>query len=84
MSDRTYLGGMLTGTFSEYYAADGTIKGDGYGGKWRAADNSMCFQYGTDPESCWQLKINGEAVTLFKDGKVDGSGVVVEGNPNNY
>lgn len=84
MSERTYLGGMLTGTFAEFYAADGTIKGDGYGGKWRVAENEMCFQYGTDPEGCWQLKIEGDAVTLFKDGKVDGSGVTVPGNPNNF
>ncbi|WP_162933039.1 hypothetical protein [Roseovarius sp. EL26] len=84
MSDHTYLGGMLTGTFSEYYAADGSIKGDGYGGKWKATDHGMCFQYGTDPENCWDLKISGNAVTLYKDGAVDGSGVVVSGNPNNY
>lgn len=84
MSDHTYQGGMLSGAFTEYYAPDGTIKGDGYTGNWKATDNGMCFQYGTDPENCWDLKIEGAAVTLFKDGKVDGSGVVVKGNTNNY
>ncbi|MEM1005052.1 MAG: hypothetical protein AAF496_04635 [Pseudomonadota bacterium] len=84
MSDHTYQGGMLSGAFTEYYAADGTIKGDGYTGVWTATDNGMCFQYGTDPKNCWDLKIDGAAVTLYKDGKVDGAGVVVPGNPNEY
>ena len=84
MSDHTYQGGMLSGAFTEYYAPDGTIKGDGYTGVWKATDHGMCFQYGTDPENCWNLKIDGAAVTLFKDGEVDGSGVVVKGNPNAY
>jgi len=84
MADHTYQGGMLSGAFTEYYAPDGTIKGDGYSGVWTATDKGMCFQYGTDPENCWNLKIEGAAVTLFKDGKVDGSGVVVKGNPNGF
>lgn len=84
MSDHTYQGGMLSGAFTEYYAPDGTIKGDGYTGSWEATDNGMCFQYGADPKNCWNLKIDGAAVTLFKDGEVDGSGVVVKGNSNNF
>lgn len=84
MSDHAYQGGMLTGAFSEFYAADGAIKGDGYNGKWRATDNGMCFQYGTDPENCWDLKIDGNVVTLYKDGAVDGAGVLVKGNPNGF
>ena len=84
MSDHTYQGGMLSGAFTEYYAPDGTIKGDGYSGAWEATDNGMCFQYGTDPQNCWDLKIDGAAVTLYKDGKVDGAGVVVKGNPNEF
>ncbi|EEE37307.1 hypothetical protein RKLH11_1143 [Rhodobacteraceae bacterium KLH11] len=84
MGDHTYQGGMLTGSFSEYYAADGTIKGDGYTGTWRATDEGMCFAYGTDPENCWNLKIDGNVVTLFKDSAVDGAGVIVKGNPNSY
>ncbi|WP_170769651.1 hypothetical protein [Ruegeria lacuscaerulensis] len=84
MAGHTYAGGMLSGAFTEYYAADGTIKGEGYTGKWEATDSGMCFQYGTDPKNCWELKIDGVAVTLFKDGKIDGSGVVVEGNTNGF
>lgn len=84
MADHTYAGGMLSGAFTEYYAADGTIKGEGYTGKWEATDNGMCFQYGDDPKNCWDLKIDGAAVTLVKDGKIDGSGVVVKGNTNGF
>lgn len=84
MGDHTYQGGMLTGAFSEFYAADGAIKGDGYSGTWRATDSGMCFAYGTDPENCWDLKIEDNVVTLYKDGAVDGAGVIVKGNLNNY
>ena len=84
MSDHTYQGGMLSGAFSEFYAQDGTIKGDGYSGTWRATDDGMCFKYGTDPENCWDLKIEENVVTLFKDGAVDGAGVIVPGNPNSF
>jgi len=84
VSDRTYQGSMTANAFAEYYASDGTIKGDGYNGKWRTEDNTMCFQYGDDAEKCWNVIINGPAMTLIKDGKVDGSGMLVDGNPHNY
>lgn len=84
VSDRTYQGSMTEAQFAEYYAADGTIRGDGYSGKWRTEDNTMCFQYGDKPENCWNVIINGPALTLVKDGAVDGSGMLVEGNPHNF
>ena len=70
--------------FAEYYASDGTIKGKGYSGKWRVADGSMCFQYGDKPEKCWDVRIEGPSMTMFRDGEVDGNGMLVDGNPNKF
>jgi len=84
VSDHTYQGSMTDVSFAEYYQADGNIKGKGYTGKWRVEENTMCFQYGDNPEKCWQVELNGPAMTLYKDGKVDGSGMLVSGNPNEF
>ena len=84
VSGKSLQGSMLKDTFAEYYAPDGSIKGKGNTGKWRVSNNAMCFQYGDKPEGCWQLELNGPALTLYKDGKVDGNGILVEGNPHNF
>lgn len=84
VSGKTYQGSMLKDSFVEYYDADGSIKGKGYSGTWRATDQAMCFTYGDNPEVCWGLEINGPAVTLYKDGKVDGTGILIDGNPNKF
>jgi len=84
VGDRTYQGSMTADAFAEYYAADGVIRGDGYTGQWRAMDDALCFQYDEAEESCWDVVINGPAMTLYKDGEVDGSGMLVDGNPNGF
>ena len=70
--------------YTEYYAADGTIKGDGYTGTWRVIKDEMCFKYGDDPENCWAVEVTGQEVAWVKDGKVDGTGTIMSGNPNNF
>ena len=81
----TVQGSMIaTGAYTEFYGADGVIKGKDYTGKWRVNGDAMCFQYGSDPENCWQVRLDGDQVTWVKDGKDDGAGTLVEGNPNNY
>lgn len=84
VSNRTYQGSMTADAFAEFYAEDGTIKGDGYTGKWRAEEDTMCFQYGENSEECWGVIINGPSMTLLKDGKVDGSGMLIDGNPLDF
>jgi len=84
ISDRTYQGSMTDNAFAEYYSADGIIKGKGYTGKWRTEDDTMCFQYGDSAENCWTVLINGPALTLVKEGEVDGSGMLVDGNPHGF
>lgn len=81
----TVQGSMLSGSkYTEYYAEDGMIRGDGYTGTWRVVENQMCFKYGEDPEYCWSVEIEGEDVTWIADGKKDGTGTIVIGNPNNF
>lgn len=86
VSDHTYQGSMsVAGSgFAEYYAPDGSIKADGYSGAWRAEDGAMCFQYGDKPESCFEVKFHGPSMEMYKDGKLDGNGMLIEGNPNNF
>jgi len=73
-----------TGAYAEFYQPDGIIKGDGYTGTWKIDGDSMCFQYGSDPKSCWEVTKEGSAIQWIKDGKVEGTGTVEPGNPNNY
>ncbi|HXV25447.1 MAG TPA: hypothetical protein VED46_14445 [Alphaproteobacteria bacterium] len=73
-----------SGAYSEFYQADGTIKGKDYTGAWSIEGDAMCFQYGTDPKSCWQVLGEGNQVQWVKDGNVEGTGTVVTGNPNNF
>lgn len=85
ISGNTVQGSMIaSGAYTEFYGADGVIKGKDYTGKWRVNGDTMCFQYGQDPEACWQVKLDGDQVTWVKDGKDDGTGTIVKGNPNNF
>ena len=85
IAGNTVQGAMeASGPYAEFYAADGTIKGQGYGGAWTVEGDAMCFQYGTDPKTCWQVEIAGDQVTWIQDGKAQGTGTVVAGNPNNF
>ena len=85
LSGNTVQGSMIaSGVYTEFYGADGMIKGKDYTGKWRITGDTMCFQYGQDPEACWQVRLDGDKVTWIKDGKEDGTGTIVKGNPNNF
>jgi hypothetical protein len=85
VAGNTVQGAMVaTGPYAEFYQADGKIKGKDYTGAWSIDGDKMCFQYGSDPKSCWQVGRDGDAVQWIKDGKVDGTGTVVKGNPNNF
>ncbi len=81
----TVQGAMeATGDYSEFYAGDGTIRGNGYTGAWTVEGDTMCFQYGSDPKSCWQVGREGDQLQWIKDGRVEGTGTIVAGNPNNF
>ena len=84
IAGNTVQGDMGGTAYAEYYAADGTIKGKDYAGAWSIEGDAMCFQYGSDPKSCWQVEIEGNQVNWLKDGKSEGTGTIVAGNPNNF
>ncbi len=84
IAGNTVQGSMVdAGAYTEFYGTDGTIQGDGYTGAWSIADNQMCFDYG-EGTNCWSVRIAGENVTWVKDGKDDGTGTIVAGNPNGF
>ena len=86
VSDHTYQGSMSAAgsVFAEFYAADGSIKADGYTGKWRADDGTMCFQYGDKPERCFGVELQGPSMVMLKDGEIDGNGMLIPGNVNGF
>lgn len=84
IAGNTVQGNMLAaGAYTEFYQADGVIKGADYTGKWSVKDDQMCFDYG-EGASCWSVQLKADAVTWIKDGVEDGTGTIVAGNPNNY
>ena len=63
LSGNTVQGSMSDeGPYTEFYAADGTIKAADYTGKWMAEGEGMCFFYGEDWD-CWGVRLNGTSVT---------------------
>lgn len=84
VAGKTVEGSMLaTGPYAEFYAADGTIRGDGYTAAWSVDGDTMCFDYGEGP-GCWSVGQAGDEVLWIEDGEVVGTGRVVEGNPNAF
>jgi hypothetical protein len=85
ISGNTVEGSMsASGAYTEFYAADGTIKGKDYAGNWSIDGDKMCFAYGTDPTTCWAVQISGDQVTWVGDGGPEGTGTIRAGNPNSF
>ena len=84
ISGNTVQGSMSSsGAYTEFYAADGRIGGDGYSGEWSVEGDRMCFDYGQGPD-CWGVRIEGDMVTWVQDGEALGTGTIVPGNPNDF
>ncbi|MBZ8119229.1 hypothetical protein KUD11_11300 [Roseovarius sp. LXJ103] len=84
ISGNTVQGSMVeSGAYTEFYDADGTIKGADYTGTWSVENDQMCFAYGEAP-ACWSVHIEGDMVTWINDGNEDGTGTLVPGNPNEF
>ncbi len=81
----TVQGSMVSsGVYTEFYAEDGEIRGDGYQGAWSVRDDTMCFDYGEYPEACWQVRVYGDQVTWVQDGQDLGAGTIIKGNVNAF
>lgn len=84
VSDATVQGAMdASGAYTEFYAADGTIRGSDYTGAWSVEGDTMCFDYGEGPD-CWSVGLTGDQVRWIKDGAVLGTGTRLDGNPNGF
>lgn len=85
VSGNTVEGSMMASCpYAEFYAADGMIKGDGYGGEWMIEGDTMCFSYGGESAGCWNVMMDGETLHWVMDGEVAGDGMVKPGNTNNF
>lgn len=85
VSGNTVEGSMVdSGRYAEFYAEDGTIRGEGYTGSWTVEADTMCFKYGDDPADCWSVGGGSDEVLWMKDGEVRGTGAVRPGNPNEF
>lgn len=85
ISGNTVQGSMTaSGAYTEFYDASGTIKGSGYTGSWTVEGDKMCFKYGEDPATCWNVRIAGDQVTWINNGVEEGTGTIVAGNPNAF
>lgn len=85
IADSTVQGNMdASGPYAEYYAPDGTIRGNGYAGRWSVEGDAMCFAYQGTPKQCWNVEINGDQVRWIKDGASQGTGTIVRGNANGF
>lgn len=85
IAGNTVQGSMTTsGAYTEFYAADGAIKGKDYAGTWTTEGDKMCFAYGTDPATCFGVRIAGDQVTWVGATGDEGTGTILPGNPNNW
>lgn len=85
LTGNTVMGSMAaSGAYTELYAADGTIRAVDYSASWAIVDNAMCFVYGESPAICWNVRLQGDQVTWVFKGDVEGTGTILQGNPNNW
>jgi hypothetical protein len=85
VSDNTVQGSMTSsGVYTEFYAADGTIKGQDYQGQWTVVDDTMCFAYGEDDPTCFEVRLDGDQITWVEDGADTGTGTILPSNPNDF
>ena len=81
----TVQGSMdAAGKYTEFYAKDGTVRGKDYQAKWSIEGDTMCWVYAGQPKDCWRAAIKGDSIKWVKDGKVQGTGTIVQGNSNRY
>lgn len=85
ITGNTVQGSMdSSGAYTEFYAEDGTAWGKDYKAVWSVEGDTMCWVYDGSPKDCWNVEIAGDQVKWVKEGKAQGTGTIVKGNPNNF
>ena len=81
----TVMGNMAaSGAYNEFYAPDGAIRAADYQGAWSIVGSQMCFVYGDNPGTCWAVRITADQVSWVVDGRDEGGGTILPGNPNGW
>ena len=85
ISGNTVQGNMdSSGPYAEHYGADGVVHGKDYKAKWSVEADTMGWVYEGTPKDCWGAEIAGDQVKWVKDGKAQGTGTILPGNPNKF
>ena len=85
ISGNTVQGNMdSSGPYAEHYGADGVVHGKDYKAKWSVEADTMCWVYDGTPKDCWAVEIAGDQVKWLKNGKAQGTGTILPGNPNKF
>ena len=85
VTGNTVQGAMSDATaYTEFYEAGGVSKGKDYTGAWTIDGDTMCFAYGTDPATCFGVRIVADQVTWLSEGAESGTGTILPGNPNGF
>ncbi|MEM1377785.1 MAG: hypothetical protein AAGG69_10390 [Pseudomonadota bacterium] len=85
ISGNTVQGGMeASGVYTEYYAADGVVRGADYTAKWMIEGDMMCWLYEGSEKDCWNASIDGDQIGWVQDGENLGTGTILSANPNNF
>lgn len=85
IAGNTVQGNMdASGPYAEHYGADGVVHGKDYKAKWSVEGDTMCWVYEGTPKDCWGVELSGDQVKWVKDGKAQGTGTLLPGNPNTF
>lgn len=75
----TFQGDMGGGSYSSYFAEDGTYSDASGSGVYEITEDGVCY-----PETefgCYAASIDGDRLEWMQDGESVGTGTIVEGNP---
>ncbi|EAU41573.1 hypothetical protein FP2506_14109 [Fulvimarina pelagi HTCC2506] len=78
----TFQGSMGSSEYTSYFGEDGTYADASTTGPYEITEEGVCYP-GTD-YGCYQAEIEGDQLEWFKDGKSEGTGTIVEGNPMEF
>lgn len=85
ISGNTVQGSMeASGVYTEYYAADGVVRGADYTATWMIEGDMMCWLFEGSEKDCWNATIEGDQIGWVQGGEALGNGTILSGNPNNF